>query len=38
MLLRSLNPRFLAAGSEWPQIPFGVFFVMGSDFQGNCSF
>src|SRR6185437_2381527 len=28
-----LDPRFLA-DSDWPQVPFGVFFVMGSDFQG----
>lgn len=28
-----LDPRFLM-DSDWPQVPFGVFFVMGSDFQG----
>jgi len=28
-----LDPKFLA-GSDWPQIPYGVFFVLGSDFQG----
>jgi len=28
-----LDPRFLL-DSDWPQVPFGVFFVMGSDFQG----
>lgn len=28
-----LDPRFLA-DSDWPQVPFGLFFVMGSDFQG----
>jgi glutamate dehydrogenase len=28
-----LDPRFLA-DSDWPQLPFGIFFVMGSDFQG----
>jgi glutamate dehydrogenase len=29
-----LDPRFLAE-SDWPQVPFGLFFVMGSDFQVN---
>ena len=28
-----LDPRFLQ-DSDWPQVPFGLFFVMGSDFQG----
>lgn len=28
-----LDPRFLL-DSDYPQVPFGVFFVMGSDFQG----
>lgn len=28
-----LDPRFLA-DSDYPQVPYGVFFVMGSDFQG----
>jgi len=28
-----IDPRFLA-DSDWPQIPYGLFFVMGSDFQG----
>ena len=28
-----LDPRFLV-DSDWPQVPFGLFFVMGSDFQG----
>ena len=28
-----LDPRFLQ-DSDWPVVPFGLFFVMGSDFQG----
>jgi ankyrin repeat protein len=28
-----MDPRFLF-DSDWPQVPFGLFFVMGSDFQG----
>jgi len=28
-----MDTKFLA-GSDWPKVPFGIFFVMGSDFQG----
>jgi glutamate dehydrogenase len=29
-----LDPAALAMEQDWPTVPFGIFFVMGSDFQG----
>jgi len=29
-----LDPQFLKFDVEWPTVPFGLYFIMGSDFQG----
>lgn len=29
-----LDPKFLKFDVEWPTVPFGLYFIMGSDFQG----